>query len=101
MLSSYSPEQRIREGHRNRLALQERLSRAMNQEITLKHNRFQSSVRMLKALNPLNVMERGYSIVYQNGEVANSVHAMEIGENIQIQLQDGTVDAKVETMTMR
>ena len=39
---------------------------------------------MLKALNPLTIMERGYSIVYQNEEVANSVKSLEVGGNIQI-----------------
>lgn len=101
ILSSYSPNQQIREGHRNLVVLKERLSRAVNQGVSLKRNRFQSSVRMLKALNPLDVMERGYSIVYQNGEVMNSVNAMEIGDSIQIQMQDGSIAAKVETVTTR
>jgi exodeoxyribonuclease VII large subunit len=101
ILASYSPNQRIREGHRNLAALTERLSRAVNQDISLKRNRFQSTVRMLKALNPLDVMERGYSIVYQNDEVTKSVRSLESGDSIQIQMQDGTVAAKVETVTIR
>ncbi len=101
ILASYSPNQRIREGHRNLAALTERLSRAVNQDISLKRNRFQSTVRMLKALNPLDVMERGYSIVYQNDEVSKSVRSLESGDSIQIQMQDGMVAAKVETVTIR
>ncbi len=55
---------------------------------------------MLKALNPLTIMERGYSIVYQKDEVANSVKSLEVGGNIQIRLQDGTAEATVQTITM-
>ena len=103
-LSSYafyfSPDQRIKEGHRNITALTERLTRGVQQDVRMRSDRFHASVRMLKALNPLTIMERGYSIVYQNNEVANSAKSLEVGENIQIRLQDGTAEATVQTITM-
>ena len=80
-------------------ALTERLTRTVQQDVRMQSDRFQASVRMLKALNPLNVMERGYSIVYQKNEVANSVKLLEVGENIQIRLQDGTVEATIQSIT--
>ncbi|MBE1553789.1 exodeoxyribonuclease VII large subunit [Sporosarcina limicola] len=98
MLSSYSPNRRIKDGHRNTTVLTERLSRAANQDIRIRWDRLFSSVRMLKALNPLTLMERGYSIVYQNGTVANSVTTMEVGTTIQIRLQDGIAEAKVHSI---
>lgn len=100
MLSSFSPEQRIKEGHRSIAVLTERLTRGVHQDVRIRSDRFHSSVRMLKALNPLTVMERGYSIVYQDNEVAKSVRALEVGGNIQIRLQDGTVEAAVQSITM-
>ena len=60
--------------------------------IRMHSNRFSSSVRMLQALNPLNVMERGYSIVYHEGTITNSVTSLPSGMEIQIQLQDGTAN---------
>ena len=65
----------------------------------IRSERFQASIRMLKALNPLNVMERGYSIIYQDGVVANSVKSIEVGSTIEIKLQDGTAEAIVQTIT--
>ncbi len=100
MLSSFSPDQRIKEGHRNVSALTERLTRAVHQDVRIRSDRFHASVRMLKALNPLTIMERGYSIVYQNNEVANSVKTIEVGTNIQIRLQDGTAEATVQSIKM-
>ncbi|WP_186670552.1 exodeoxyribonuclease VII large subunit [Sporosarcina sp. BP05] len=100
MLSTFSPEQRIKEGHRNVAALTDRLTRGVHQEVRIQSDRFHASVRMLKALNPLTIMERGYSIVYQNNEVANSAKSLEVGGNIQIRLQDGTAEATVQTITM-
>ncbi|WP_338656470.1 exodeoxyribonuclease VII large subunit [Sporosarcina psychrophila] len=100
MLSTFSPEQRIKEGHRNIVALTERLTRGVHQDVRIQSDRFHASVRMLKALNPLTIMERGYSIVYQNNEVANSTKSLEVGGNIQIRLQDGTVEAMVQKITL-
>lgn len=100
MLSTFSPEQRIKKGHRNIVALTERLTRGVHQDVRIQSDRFHASVRMLKALNPLTIMERGYSIVYQNNEVANSTKSLEVGGNIQIRLQDGTVEAMVQKITL-
>ncbi|MEK4715180.1 exodeoxyribonuclease VII large subunit [Sporosarcina sp. resist] len=100
MLSTFSPEQRIKEGHKNIVALTERLTRGVHQDVRIQSDRFHASVRMLKALNPLTIMERGYSIVYQNNEVANSTKSLEVGGNIQIRLQDGTVEAMVQKITL-
>ena len=57
-------------------------------------------LRMLQALNPLSVMDRGYSIVYQKGDVMKSAKALQPGNDIQIQLQDGTVDATVQSVSL-
>ncbi|WP_342511433.1 exodeoxyribonuclease VII large subunit [Sporosarcina sp. FSL K6-1522] len=100
MLASFAPDQRIQEGYRTTSALTERLTRAVQQDVRIRSDRFHASIRMLQALNPLNVMERGYSIVYQNNEVANSVKMMEIGSPIQIRLQDGTAEATVQSITI-
>jgi exodeoxyribonuclease VII large subunit len=99
MLATFSPDQRIREGHRSVSALTERLTRGIQQDVRMRSDRFHASVRMLKALNPLTIMERGYSIVYQNNEVANSVKSLKVGENIQIRLQDGTAEATIQSIT--
>ncbi|WP_318614980.1 exodeoxyribonuclease VII large subunit [Sporosarcina sp. YIM B06819] len=99
MLSTFAPEQRIKEEQRNVTLLTERLTRAVQHDVRIRSERFQASIRMLQALNPLNVMERGYSIVYQDGVVANSVTSMEVGKSIHIKLQDGTAEALVQSIT--
>ncbi|MCZ2260112.1 exodeoxyribonuclease VII large subunit [Sporosarcina sp. G11-34] len=99
MLSSYSPAQRVREETRTITLLTERLTRVVQQDLRMQTDRFSSSVRMLKALNPLNVMERGYSIVYKDGNVANSVTSLSVGTEINVRLQDGTVEATVQKIS--
>ena len=100
MLTYYSPLQRVKEETKNVAALTDRLTRATQQDIRMRADRFSSSVRMLQALNPLNVMERGYSIIYRDGSVANSVTSLPSGTEIQIHLQDGTAEATVHSTTM-
>ena len=99
MLSTYSPMQNLNEQKREVTALTNRLSRTIQHDFRMHAERFSSSVRMLKALNPLDIMERGYSIVYQQENVINTVNSLDIGTEVQIQLQDGTVTATVNSVS--
>lgn len=99
MLSSHSPMQTVREHKRQVNTLTDRLGRTVQQDFRMHTDRFTSSVRMLTALNPLNIMERGYSIVYQEGTVLNTVKSLHTGAEIEIQLQDGKVNATVNTIS--
>ena len=99
MLSSHSPMQHVNEQTREVAALTNRLSRTIQHDFRMHAERFSSSVRMLKALNPLDIMERGYSIVYQKENVINSVKSLDIGTEVQIQLQDGAVNATVNSVS--
>lgn len=99
MLSSLSPMQDVNEQKREVVALTNRLTRTVQHDFRMHSERFSSSVRMLKALNPLDIMERGYSIVYQEGNVTNSVKSLDIGADVQIQLQDGTANATINSVS--
>ena len=100
MLSSNSPVQRVREETRNVTTLTDRLTRTAQHDLRVRSNRFTTSVRMLQALNPLNVMERGYSIVYKDGNVANSVSTLPAGSEVEIRLHDGTAQAVVQSNSL-
>lgn len=101
MLSFYSPLQRVKEENRNLSFLTERMSRSMQNDLRNKADQFSSAIRMLKALNPLEVMERGFSIVYKEGNVAKSVSGLKVGETVQVRLHDGTVGAEIKSITMK
>lgn len=99
LLTSYSPNRKTQDATRTTLMLTERLTRASQQTIQLKNSQFQASLRMLKALDPLNIMERGYSIIYRDGVVANTTDALEVNTDVKIHLQDGIVQATVKEIT--
>ncbi|WP_339250491.1 exodeoxyribonuclease VII large subunit [Sporosarcina sp. FSL W8-0480] len=98
MLSFYSPLQRIKEEGRNIDFLTERMTRSIQSDMRKNNDEFNSIIRMLRALNPLDVMERGYSIVYKEGNVINSVKSLEEGSTVQVRLQDGTVEADIKSI---
>lgn len=100
MLSFYSPVQRIKEEGRKTDMAVERMTRAMHNDLRKQFDQFNSAIRMLKALNPLDVMERGFSIIYKEGNVANSVKQLEVGETVQVRLQDGMIETKIKAITM-
>lgn len=54
-----------------------------------------SAMRTLDALSPLKIMDRGYSITYQNEQVINKAAALNVDDELTIRMSDGNVHAKV------
>lgn len=57
---------------------------------------FNGSIRTLEALNPLKIMDRGYSITYKDGKVVKSVEDVIKDDSIYVTLPDGRIEAKVQ-----
>lgn len=54
----------------------------------------------LGIINPESVLQRGYSIVYdENGEILNSVENIKEGDSLKIRLFDGTVVSEVREVS--
>ncbi|MET3574800.1 exodeoxyribonuclease VII large subunit [Bhargavaea ullalensis] len=71
------------------------LERNARETVKLHGRTFASSLRTLQALNPLAVMERGYSIVRSGDRVVKSAAALSAGDRIGISFRDGTAEAEV------
>ena len=52
----------------------------------------------LNLLNPLNILEKGYAIVYKADSVIDSVNNININDNISIKLYDGNIVAQVKEL---
>ncbi len=78
-------------------SLFERLEYCENNIIERKKALLARTAAALNALNPLAVLTRGYSAVFdKEGRVIKSVNDTKIGETIALKLSDGTVSAVVE-----
>jgi exodeoxyribonuclease VII large subunit len=54
------------------------------------------AMSLLDSLSPLKVVDRGYAIVKQNGNLIKSIKQIKTSDKIQIQLSDGFITAAVD-----
>ncbi len=52
--------------------------------------------KTLTLSDPVNVLERGYSIVYKDGNLLKSVEGLHVGDEIKTQLRNGNIISRVE-----
>ena len=64
------------------------------QQIKLATNQVESLIRETLLQNPRNVMAKGYGIVRSSGKAIRSIKQIS-GDSIQVELLDGTINAKV------
>lgn len=65
-----------------------------HQQIKLASNQIESLMRETLLQNPRNVMAKGYGIVRSQGKAIRSIQQIS-GDSIQVELQDGTIEANV------
>lgn len=71
------------------------LNKNYNLFLNAKEEQINSLINKLILLNPLNVMQKGYSITFKNDTVITSVKETHIGDTINIRLSDGILDTKI------
>jgi exodeoxyribonuclease VII large subunit len=49
----------------------------------------------LKVLNPLSIMEKGFSIVYKDNKIVKSVNELKPNDKVSIKLIDGSKNAVI------
>lgn len=60
-----------------------------------KKNNFRNLTEKLEIINPISILNRGYSISYKNDTVFKSVDSIEVEDKISIKVIDGTISATV------
>ena len=76
----------------HRLGVVENCVKYKSEQLVLKLDK---TVNRLSALNPTSVLKRGYGYVSTDRGVVKSVNQVEVGQHLQIDLQDGTLSATV------
>jgi len=90
-----SPKNLIVKRYENLKILKMNLSKYFKQIIDNKRYKYEVFRKSIINLNPLNIMKKGYSIVNQNNKLLKSVKKVEIGNNLEITMYDGKLEAKV------
>lgn len=94
-LSKYSPEKTINLFDVRLNNLSERAKNTVNREFTEYSEKTKKLGAKLEALNPVSVLQRGYSIAEKDGKMINSVKELKIDDEITLTFKDGKVITKV------
>ena len=84
------------------LLLRNRLTSAQEQQLHRKTKQFATMTAKLDAMSPLKVLSRGYSVTQKpDGTIIRSIDELTIGESIHITLENGYVQASVQSIKER
>ncbi|MFC7370451.1 exodeoxyribonuclease VII large subunit [Fictibacillus iocasae] len=97
-LQSFSPAGQLDRAKKKSEELTRQLAKEFGRSLTFKKQGFGQTVSRLNALSPLNVMERGYSLVYDENNLVKSVKQINTGDLVTIRLKDGQLKASVTEM---
>ena len=84
----------INEANKSLDLMKDTLQYLAQQQIKLASNQVESLMRETLLQNPRNVMAKGYGIVRSQGKAIHSIQQIS-GDSIQVELQDGTLEANV------
>lgn len=95
-LKQQSPLQRVHSEQRQVQQLEQQLAKNIHAIMQQNKQQLNTQIRTLEALNPLQILSRGFAAVYdERHEIMTSVHSLEEAQTIHIAMKDGTVTATV------
>ena len=89
------PLQRINESYLHVDTQTKNIENKFKLKIMQKRSEFQNVVEKIDALSPLKTLSRGYSIMERNGKIVKSKKELNIGDEVNIKLYEGTTKAKI------
>jgi len=97
-LKARSPTEIIKQLEQNIDNIERQLIHAIQEKINHNQVIIDNIRKQLKSMNPKEVLERGYSIVYKDGksEIIKSIEQVEDQDKLDIEVSDGTFGALVE-----
>ncbi|WP_240378068.1 exodeoxyribonuclease VII large subunit [Bacillus piscicola] len=85
---------------KNTAQLHDATNAAMTRYLREKTNHYRHLLQKLELLNPLNIIQRGYAAVYtEEKELVKSIKQVEDNDKLALQVEDGTIHAKVTTVS--
>lgn len=97
-----SPLDRMRQESQHADELLRRAARALERATAAARERCRHLAERLAALNPAAVLSRGYALAYEaDGTLLRSVGPVRIGARIRLELGDGVLECRVESLVPR
>ncbi|MBO8170369.1 MAG: exodeoxyribonuclease VII large subunit [Bacillaceae bacterium] len=91
-----NPRKKLQNIQKERLRLNKELARNMHNRIREVRQHRAHLIGQLDALSPLKVMQRGYSLVYnEDNQLIKSVRKINPGDAVRVKMTDGQLDCQV------
>lgn len=94
-LSRENPHNRLVDQRKSLSLLTYKIQRLTEEQVHNARFEFQRSVERLDALSPLSVLARGYSLTTLNQRVVMGINDVQVGDQIEVKVSDGTINAAV------
>ncbi|WNB93591.1 exodeoxyribonuclease VII large subunit [Bacillus sp. NEB1478] len=96
-LALFSPAGQLQKASEKVESLHKGLIKESNRYLKQHQTNFSHKISRLSSLNPLAIMERGYSLTYKKGktELVKSIKQVKTGEALTIKLKDGQIDCHI------
>lgn len=98
-LSVFSPQYRLEKNDKELSALISRMQTAYRKKIGECEREYLKLVSKLEAMSPFQVLSRGYSMTFKNKKILTDTKQLEIGDNVDIVLENGRFSASVTEIT--
>ena len=79
----------------------DKINLRLEQNLETSKEKLSKKAALLHNLSPLATISRGYSIVEKNGQVINSIEDVDINEDINITLKDGSLECNVNKINSK
>ena len=93
--SLQSPDDKIKRYKEKIVDLSSQLGHFYKQQINQKMYVYQTTLKTLEGLDPLKIMQRGFSLTRKEDKVITSIHQIKVDDTLDIQYKDGKALAKV------
>jgi exodeoxyribonuclease VII large subunit len=99
-LQNSNPERQIREKRTCLHNAEKDLLNSWRRSLQGREMHLKKNAALLASLNPLSVLSRGYSVTRRlsNGDIIRQASQLTLHERVGIQLAEGAIDARVETI---
>jgi exodeoxyribonuclease VII large subunit len=76
--------------------LQRNIAFAMNQHLKFYRSKMEHLHKQLQSMNPREILNRGYSICYKDGEIIKDVAQLNLEDMVEVKLARGRFGAEVK-----
>ena len=94
-------KQMCERNHSRLTLLHEQLRSAAERTIERESSRLRLAVELVEAHNPQQILRRGFAVVRRSGKAMTNIEDVACGEQIEIELLDGTLQAEVKKITTK